>query len=78
MVSPSDNALGEFYGPGSIVANLELVAHFFEKFSEYADWTFLSLKDGLAPRKPAVYERSYAGASMTSSKLCVEQKARSV
>jgi len=40
---------GEFYGQGCTVANLELVARFFEKYPEYADRTFLSVKGGLVP-----------------------------
>jgi pyridoxine 4-dehydrogenase len=40
---------GEFYGQGLTVANLELVARFFEKYPEYADRTFLSVKGGLIP-----------------------------
>jgi pyridoxine 4-dehydrogenase len=40
---------GEFYGQGFTVANLELVARFFEKYPEYADRTFLSVKGGLVP-----------------------------
>jgi pyridoxine 4-dehydrogenase len=40
---------GEFYGQGLTVANLELVARFFEKYPEYADRTFLSVKGGSVP-----------------------------
>jgi len=40
---------GEFYGQGFTVANLELVARFFEKYPEYTDRTFLSVKGGLVP-----------------------------
>ncbi len=43
------NVVGEFYGQGFTVANLELVARFFEKYPEYADRTFLSVKGGLLP-----------------------------
>jgi len=45
---------GEFYGQGLTVANLELVARFFEKYPEYADRTFLSVKGGLLPGQLAV------------------------
>ncbi|KZT11238.1 aldo/keto reductase [Laetiporus sulphureus 93-53] len=38
---------GEFYGPNFSTANLELLARFFEKYPEYADKTFLSVKGGL-------------------------------
>jgi len=40
---------GEFYGPGFAVTNLELVSRFFEKYPEYADRTFLSVKGGAVP-----------------------------
>jgi pyridoxine 4-dehydrogenase len=39
----------EFYGPGLSAANLELLARFFEKYSDYADRTFLSVKGGTLP-----------------------------
>ncbi|KAH9065810.1 aldo/keto reductase [Lactarius vividus] len=39
----------EFYGPGLSIANLELVARFFEKYPDYADRTFLSVKGGTLP-----------------------------
>ena len=42
---------GEFYGQGATTANLELVARFFEKYPEYADRTFLSVKGGTLPGK---------------------------
>ncbi len=47
-LNPHD-VVGEFYGQGFTVANLELVARFFEKYPEYADRTFLSVKGGLLP-----------------------------
>ncbi|OBZ71883.1 Pyridoxal reductase [Grifola frondosa] len=34
----------EFYGNGFSTANLELLARFYEKYPEYADKTFLSVK----------------------------------
>ncbi|KZT07914.1 aldo/keto reductase [Laetiporus sulphureus 93-53] len=37
---------GEFYGPNLSTANLELIARFFDKYPEYADKTFLSVKGG--------------------------------
>ncbi|KAI8998519.1 aldo/keto reductase [Trametes punicea] len=37
---------GEFYGPNMSTANLELLARFFEKYPQYADRTFLSVKGG--------------------------------
>jgi pyridoxine 4-dehydrogenase len=40
---------GEFYGQGLTTGNLELIARFFEKYPEYADRAFLSVKGGLIP-----------------------------
>ncbi|OJT14576.1 Pyridoxal reductase [Trametes pubescens] len=37
---------GEFYGPNCSAANLELLARFFDKYPEYAERTFLSVKGG--------------------------------
>ena len=53
FVSPSNShkASGEFYGQGCTVANLELVSRFFEKYPEYADRAFLSVKGGCVPGK---------------------------
>ncbi|KAF8467029.1 NADP-dependent oxidoreductase domain-containing protein [Russula ochroleuca] len=39
----------EFYGQGLTTANLELLARFFEKYPDYADRTFLSVKGGFVP-----------------------------
>ncbi|KAF8274161.1 aldo/keto reductase [Lactarius quietus] len=39
----------EFYGHGRSAANLELLARFFEKYPDYADRTFLSVKGGMVP-----------------------------
>jgi len=39
---------GEFYATDHGPANLDLVAAFFEKYPDYADKTFLSVKGGLA------------------------------
>ena len=43
--NPYYNSLGEFYGINPREANLELVARFFEKYPEYADKAFLSVKE---------------------------------
>ncbi|KDQ60704.1 hypothetical protein JAAARDRAFT_31679 [Jaapia argillacea MUCL 33604] len=40
---------GEFYGPNLSTANLELLSRFFEKYPDYAERTFLSVKGGLRP-----------------------------
>ncbi|KAF9246213.1 NADP-dependent oxidoreductase domain-containing protein [Melanogaster broomeanus] len=37
---------GEFYGHNRAPTNLEMIARFFEKYPEYADRTFLSVKGG--------------------------------
>ena len=41
--------LAEFYGTGLTTANLELLARFFDKYPDYADRTFLSVKGGTIP-----------------------------
>ncbi|PCH38101.1 aldo/keto reductase [Wolfiporia cocos MD-104 SS10] len=40
---------GEFYGPNLSTANLELLARFYEKYPDYADKTFISVKGGNKP-----------------------------
>lgn len=39
----------EFYGQGLSTANLELLARFYDKYPDYADRTFLSVKGGTVP-----------------------------
>jgi pyridoxine 4-dehydrogenase len=39
----------EFYGQGLSTGNLELLARFFDKYPDYADRTFLSVKGGTVP-----------------------------
>ena len=41
--------VAEYYGQGLTAANLELIARFFEKYPEYADRAFLSVKGGSVP-----------------------------
>lgn len=48
------NALGEFYGQDFSAVNIEFVARFFEKYPDYADRVFLSVKGGLLPDQLAV------------------------
>ena len=50
----SPHALGEFYGQDFSAVNIELVARFFEKYPDYADRVFLSVKGGLLPEQLAV------------------------
>ncbi|EGN95420.1 hypothetical protein SERLA73DRAFT_186401 [Serpula lacrymans var. lacrymans S7.3] len=38
---------GEFYGHNRSTANLEMISRFFEKYPDYADKTFLSIKGGV-------------------------------
>ncbi|KAG2157369.1 NADP-dependent oxidoreductase domain-containing protein [Suillus clintonianus] len=40
---------GEFYGHNLTTTNLEMIARFFEKYPDYVDKTFLSVKGGLKP-----------------------------
>ncbi|KAG1754497.1 NADP-dependent oxidoreductase domain-containing protein [Suillus lakei] len=40
---------GEFYGHNLATTNLEMIARFFEKYPDYVDKTFLSVKGGLKP-----------------------------
>ncbi|KAI0314227.1 aldo/keto reductase [Amylostereum chailletii] len=42
-------ASGQFYGQNGSPANLELLARFFDKYPEYADRVFLSVKGGMKP-----------------------------
>ncbi|THH01241.1 hypothetical protein EW026_g1408 [Hermanssonia centrifuga] len=41
---------GEFYAQDIGTGNLELLSRFFEKYPEYADKTFLSVKGGIKPK----------------------------
>ncbi|KAF8552019.1 Aldo/keto reductase [Imleria badia] len=43
---------GEFYGHNFSATNLEMIARFFEKYPEYVDKTFLSIKGGNVGGKP--------------------------
>jgi pyridoxine 4-dehydrogenase len=42
---------GEYYGAGLTTANLELISRFFERYPEYADRSFLSVKGSSVPGK---------------------------
>jgi len=43
---------GEFYGHNMSTTNLEMIARFFEKYPEFVDRTFLSIKGGLKAGGP--------------------------
>ena len=45
---------GEYYGQGLTTANLELIARFFERYPEYTERAFLSVKGGAVPGKLAI------------------------
>ena len=47
MFTPSLPA--DFYGQGRTTGNLELLARFYDKYPEYVDKTFLSVKGGMKP-----------------------------
>lgn len=51
---------GEFYGHNLATTNLEMIARFFEKYPEYVDKTFLSIKGGLKPGSVPVPDGSPA------------------
>lgn len=44
ILNPSFLTTGEFYGLDPPSANLELLARFFERYPDYADKAFLSVK----------------------------------
>lgn len=46
--------LGEFYGHNLAATNLEMIARFFEKYPDYVDKTFLSVKVQSIP--PSAYK----------------------
>jgi pyridoxine 4-dehydrogenase len=48
-VELTNDTSGEFYGQDFSTGNLELIARFFDKYPEYADRTFLSVKGGMVP-----------------------------
>jgi pyridoxine 4-dehydrogenase len=47
----------DFYGPGLGVGNLELVSRFFEKYPEYTDRAFLSVKVRRSARRAVCTSR---------------------
>ena len=50
-----DHRAGEFYGHNFSTTNLEMIARFFEKYPEYADKTFLSIKVRVKCRRDPMY-----------------------
>lgn len=50
-------SLGEFYGHNLSTSNLEMIARFFEKYPEFVDRTFLSIKVGKESSKPPLPTR---------------------
>jgi len=64
---------GEFYGPNCSTANLELLARFFDKYPDYAEKTFLSVKGGL---KLNSYEPDSSPENLRRSVDLVNEKLR--
>ncbi|EJD07505.1 aldo/keto reductase [Fomitiporia mediterranea MF3/22] len=64
---------GEFYGISPREANLELIARFFEKYPEYADKAFLSVKGG---SKAESLQPDSSPANLKRSVDCILEKLR--
>ncbi|KIJ68968.1 hypothetical protein HYDPIDRAFT_81085 [Hydnomerulius pinastri MD-312] len=64
---------GEFYGFNQSPANIEMIARFFEKYPDYADKTFLSVKGGL---KPDALEPDGSPANLKRSVDLINEKLR--
>lgn len=57
---PDTIYIGVFYGHNGATTNLELIARFFEKYPEYSDRAFLSIKVSIYVAKSFVVAESFA------------------
>ncbi|KAI6103487.1 Aldo/keto reductase, partial [Pisolithus sp. B1] len=64
---------GEFYGHNLSTANLEMIARFFEKYPDYAEKAFLSVKGGLVPNS---YQPDCSPANLRRSVETINEKLR--
>ncbi|KAI6117681.1 NADP-dependent oxidoreductase domain-containing protein [Pisolithus croceorrhizus] len=64
---------GEFYGHNLSTTNLEMIARFFEKYPDYAEKAFLSVKGGLVPNS---YQPDCSPANLRRSVETINEKLR--